>query len=133
MTVALTREFRETVTARVQCDPALAKAMLDEAITLFLNGEPASARLIVRDVVNATIGFETLAEELHKPAKSLHRMLSRSGNPTMNNMSAVFAAVKRALKVPNAQTRAAILEARSMAKKGSARTRSARHRDLVEE
>jgi hypothetical protein len=80
VTVALTREFRETVTARVQRDPALAKAMLDEAITLFLNGEPASARLIVRDVVNATIGFQTLAEELHKPAKSLHRMLSRSGN-----------------------------------------------------
>jgi DNA-binding phage protein len=31
--------------------------------------------------------------------KSLHRMLSQSGNPTMSNISAVFAAVKRALKV----------------------------------
>lgn len=34
----------------------------------------------------------------HKPAKSLHRMLSCSGNPTMSNISAVFAAIKRALK-----------------------------------
>ena len=40
-----------------------------------------------------------MAEEIHKPAKSLHRMLSRSGNPTMSNISAVFAAIKRALKV----------------------------------
>jgi len=35
-----------------------------------------------RDLVSATIGFEALAEEIHKPAKSLHRMLSQSGNPT---------------------------------------------------
>lgn len=40
-----------------------------------------------------------LAEEIHKPAKSLHRMLSQSGNPTMSNISAVFAAIKRVLKV----------------------------------
>jgi glucose-6-phosphate 1-dehydrogenase len=40
-----------------------------------------------------------LADEIHKPAKSLHRMLSKSGNLTMNNVSAIFAAIKRALKV----------------------------------
>jgi DNA-binding phage protein len=72
---------------------------VDEAITLFVNGEPESAKLVLRDLVNATMGFETLADEIHKPAKSLHRMLSTSGNPTMSNISSVFAAVKRALKV----------------------------------
>jgi DNA-binding phage protein len=66
---------------------------------LFVNGEPNSAKLILRDLVNATVGFEALAEEIHKPSKSLHRMLSPSGNPTMSNVSAVFAAIKRALKV----------------------------------
>jgi DNA-binding phage protein len=97
--MALTRDFKETVAARVQNDPAFAQALLDEAIALFVNGEPDSAKLILRDLVNATVGFEALAEEIHKPAKSLHRMLSRSGNPTMSNISAVFAAIKRALKV----------------------------------
>ena len=97
--MALTRDFKETVAARVQNDPAFAQALLDEAITLFVNGEPESAKLILRDLVNATVGFEALAEEIHKPAKSLHRMLSQSGNPTMSNISAVFAAIKRALKV----------------------------------
>ncbi|HEY7805513.1 MAG TPA: transcriptional regulator [Orrella sp.] len=97
--MALTRDFKETVAARVQSDPAFAQALLDEAITLFVNGEPESAKLILRDLVNATLGFEALALEIHKPAKSLHRMLSQSGNPTMSNISAVFSALKRALKV----------------------------------
>ena len=44
----------------------------------------------------ATVGLEALAEEIHKPAKSLHRTLSQSGNPTIGNISAVFAAIKRA-------------------------------------
>lgn len=54
---------------------------------------------ILRDLVNATVGFEALAEEIHKPAKSLHRMRSKSGNPTMSNISAVLSAITRALKV----------------------------------
>ncbi len=47
----------------------------------------------------AALGFEALAEAIHKPAKSLHRMLSQSGNPSMSNLSAVFAAIQRALGV----------------------------------
>lgn len=97
--MALTRDFKETVAARVQNDPAFAQALLDEAINLFVNGEPEPAKLILRDLVNATVGFEALAEEIQKPVKSLHRMLSQSGNPTMSNISAVFAAIKRTLKV----------------------------------
>ncbi|MHB1200365.1 MAG: helix-turn-helix domain-containing transcriptional regulator [Polaromonas sp.] len=97
--MALTRDFRDTVVARVQNDPAFAQALLDEAVTLFFDGEPDTAKLILRDLVNATVGFESLAQDIHKPAKSLHRMLSKSGNPTMSNISAIFAAIKRALKV----------------------------------
>jgi DNA-binding phage protein len=97
--MALIRDFKETVAERVQSDPAFAQALFDEAITLFVNGEPESAKLILRDLVNATVGFEALAKEIHKPVKSLHRMRSQSGNPTMSNISAVFAAIKRALKV----------------------------------
>ncbi len=83
----------------MQSDPAFARALLDEAITLFVNGEPESAKLILRDLGNATVGFEALANGIHKPAKSLDRMLSKSGNPAMTNASAIFAAIKRALNV----------------------------------
>jgi len=97
--MALTRDFKDTVIARVKADPDFAKALLDEAVTLFLNGEAETAKLILRDLVNATIGFEELAVTVAKPSKSVHRMLSASGNPTMSNLAAIFAALKTALKV----------------------------------
>ena len=54
---------------------------------------------ILRDLVNATIGFEQLAEVTEKPSKSLHRMLSPRGNPSMDNLAAIFSAVRHWLKV----------------------------------
>jgi hypothetical protein len=49
--MALTRDFKLTVIARIQNDPAFAQALLDEAVSLFLNGEPDAAKLILRDLV----------------------------------------------------------------------------------
>jgi len=97
--MALTRDFKETVVERVRRDPAFAKALLDEAATLFLNGEADTARLVLRDLVNATVGFEALAVETAKPAKSLHRMLSKNGNPTMDNLAAILGVVRKKLGV----------------------------------
>lgn len=97
--MALTRDFKETVKKRAESDPEFSKALLGEAIDLMLNGDPATAKLILRDLVNATIGFEGLAEAMHKPSKSLHRMLSASGNPTMDNLSAILSTVKKTLRV----------------------------------
>ena len=97
--MALTRDFKQTVVERVERDPAFAQALLDEAATLFLNGETETARLILRDLVNATIGFEQLAEVTDKPSKSLHRMLSSNGNPSMDNLAAIFSAVRERLGV----------------------------------
>lgn len=88
--MGLTRDFKQTVAERVKRDRAFAKALLDEAATLFLNGEPDTARLVLRDLVNATVGFEKLAAETAKPAKSLHRMLSKNGNPSMDNLAAII-------------------------------------------
>ncbi len=94
----LTREFRQTMIARVHGDPAFAKALLHEAATLFLNGEPEMARLVLRDLVNATLGFERLAAATGKPSKSLHRMLSRQGNPSMDNLAAIIGVLRRTLR-----------------------------------
>ena len=97
--MALTRDFKQTVIERVERDPSFAKAMLDEAATLFLNGEPEVARIILRDLVNATGGFEELALLTDKPSKSLHRMLSAHGNPGMDSLAAIFGAVSSRLHV----------------------------------
>ena len=98
-TMALTRDSKKTVVARVERDPAFAKALLYEAATLFLSGEPETARLILRDLVNATLGFEQLAKLTDMPSKSLHRMLSSKGNPSMDNLAAIFGALRKRLKI----------------------------------
>jgi hypothetical protein len=71
--MTLTRDFKEAVVSRVQEDSAFAQALLNEAATLFLNGDAETSKLILRDLVKATIGFESLATDIHKPSKSHHR------------------------------------------------------------
>lgn len=97
--MALTRDFKKTIAERTQRDPEFARALLDEAATLFLSDDPETARLILRDLVNATLGFKRLAELTDKPSKSLHRMLSPAGNPSMDNLAAIFGAVRAQLGV----------------------------------
>jgi putative addiction module killer protein len=97
--MALTRDFKETIVERLRREPEFAKALLDEAATLFLNREPHTARLILRDLVNATVGFERLAAETAKPAKSLHRMLSKKGNPTVDNLAAILRVLRKKPRV----------------------------------
>jgi DNA-binding phage protein len=97
--MALTREYKETIRERVQKDPEFARALLNEALTLFFNGEPETARLILRDLVNSTIGFEKLADRTLKSSKSLQRMLSAKGNPTMDNLTAIFKIIRDNLNV----------------------------------
>ncbi len=91
--MVLTRDFKNTVIARVERDPAFAKELLDEATSLLISGEAETARVILRDLVNATVGFKLLAKLTDVPSKSLHRMLSPRGNPSMDNLAAIFGAV----------------------------------------
>jgi DNA-binding phage protein len=97
--MALTRDSKLTVVERAKRDRSFAKALLDEAVTLFLNGEPDTARLVLRDLVNATVGFEPLADATGKPAKSLHRMLSANGNPSMDNLALILGVLSKRLRV----------------------------------
>lgn len=97
--MATLRNVNYTIQERIQSDLEFVSALLDEAISLFLNGEPETARLVLRDLVNATVGFEELAIEVQKPSKSLHRMLSARGNPTMDNLTKIFSVLQRKLSV----------------------------------
>jgi DNA-binding phage protein len=97
--MALTRNAKITIVERVRRDLDFARALLDEAATLFLNGEPHTARLILRDLVDAVIGFEALAAETGKARRSLQRMLSTKGNPSMDDLAAIFGVVRSKLGV----------------------------------
>src|SRR5947209_19416155 len=85
----LTQDPETTIVERLRRDPDFAKALLDEAATLFLNGEPRTARLMLRDLIEAVVGFETLAANTGKPRSSLQRMLSAAGTPRVDGVAAI--------------------------------------------
>jgi DNA-binding phage protein len=84
--MALTRDFKETILARVERDPKFRKELLREGVECMLGGDIATAKTILRDYINATVGFTELAEATHIPSKSLMRMLGPAGNPRANNL-----------------------------------------------
>ena len=97
--MALTREFKETVAARAQRDPRFREALFTEAINAYLGGETKSGKAILRDLVNATVGFEELASTLNKPSKSLHRMLAPHGNPSTESFFGIVNALQKKARV----------------------------------
>lgn len=97
--MALSRSFTETVKARADRDPVFREALLAEAVDQFLAGELDTGKAVLRDYINATIGFEQLAAEVGSTSKSLMRMLSPAGNPTASNLFAVLSTVQKAAGV----------------------------------
>lgn len=97
--MALTRVFRETVYQRAQRDAGFRKALLTEAMNAFLGGDEATGKAVLRDVINATIGFEQLAAELQKSSKSIHRMLGPTGNPSTANFFAILNVLQKKVGV----------------------------------
>ncbi len=82
----LTRDFKGTVRARVARDTKFRRALFREAIDCLLSGDTNTGRTILRDYINATIGFAELATATRIPSKSLMRMFGPSGNPRANNL-----------------------------------------------
>jgi len=97
--MALTRDYRETVVARIQRERKFARALCAEAINALLDGETAEGLSMLRDLVHAKITFKGLARRTGLGEKSLHRMLSRRGNPTTRNLVAIILAICEELGV----------------------------------
>jgi DNA-binding phage protein len=87
--MALTREYKQTVLARIKRDPKFARALYAEAVNALLEGETDEGFSMLRDLVHAGITFKELARQTGFGEKALHRMLSRRGNPTTRNLFAV--------------------------------------------
>jgi hypothetical protein len=56
--MALTRDFKDTVKARVERDPAFREALLKEGADCLLSGDVQTGKAVFRDYVKATIGLE---------------------------------------------------------------------------
>ena len=93
--MGLTRPFIETVKERAAKDPKFRATMLAEASECFLNGEVDVAKTLLRDYVNATIGFQALGDIVDKKPQSLMRMLSKAGNPRADNLAELISSLQR--------------------------------------
>lgn len=93
--MALTRDFKNTVLARVQADPAFRDALLKEGIDCLLAGDVDTGKAILRDYIKATVGFEQLGAETDSSPKSLIRMFGPSGNPQARNLFTVISHLQR--------------------------------------
>jgi len=95
----LTRSFKDTVKARAERDAEFRAALLTESIEQMLAGDMETGKAVLRDYINATIGFERLARETGTPAKSLMRMFGPKGNPRASNLFAVISRLQKMSRV----------------------------------
>ncbi|MDQ2861868.1 MAG: transcriptional regulator [Pseudomonadota bacterium] len=95
----LTRSFKSLVAARMEREPSFKQALLAQAMTVLMDGDIDTGKSLLRDYINATVGFEALAAATGTPSKSLMRMFGRSGNPTAKNLFAVIARLQQDLGV----------------------------------
>jgi hypothetical protein len=88
--MVLTKEFRAFVKERADHDPAFRTLLLKDGITAFVKGDVEEGRGLIRSYINATIGFQELAECVGINEKSLMRMFGANGNPTAKNLGDVL-------------------------------------------
>lgn len=100
----ITRKFQETIWTRTQGDSRFRAAMLTEAINELLSGDLDAGKAMLRDYVNATITFDSLAKETGKPSKSLQRMLGPRGNPTAESLFAIIKVLQESAHIRFAVT-----------------------------
>ncbi len=82
--------FRETIRSRVERDSAFREALLKEGVECLLVGDVDTGKALLRDYINATIGFDQLGALTDKSPKSLMRMFSPKGNPQARNLFEVL-------------------------------------------
>lgn len=92
---SVTVPFQELVSKRVRREPEFATALLEEALERLVANDVVTAQLLLRDVVNGTIGFRALASATGLMEKSLMRMLSVKGNPQARNLFNIIHALQQ--------------------------------------
>jgi len=91
----LTIEFKEVFKASIDRDPAFGHELLGSAVQCFLDNDLATGRAILRNYVNATIGFQQLAKAIGGQEKSLMRMLAPNGSPLASNLFQMIHALQQ--------------------------------------
>jgi len=127
MNMALTRDFRETVQADAKRDPVFRRGLLSDALESLLSGEVLLGKELLRDYINATVGFPKLAAHTKIHVKTLHQMFGPNGNPTASNLFGIVAYLQLAegVRFEVRSTRAALRTKHQPSSRRRKRTASA--------
>ena len=69
--MVLTRDFKETIQARIKHDPDFREELLKEGVDCLLSGDVDTGKAVLRDYINATVGFDELS--------TITRVITESG------------------------------------------------------
>jgi hypothetical protein len=86
MTMAKIKKFRALVEHHIIRDKKFAEALLREGVDAMFSGDVETGKIILRDYIKATVGFEKLGAATGAPPKSLIRMFGPRGNPQAKNL-----------------------------------------------
>ncbi len=125
--MALTRDFRETVQADARRDPAFRRGLLSDALESLLAGEVTLGKELLRDYINATVGFPKLAAHTRIHVKTLHQMFGPNGNPTASNLFEIVAYLQdtEGVRFEVRSARAGLRRRRRSSSRGTKRAASA--------
>src|SRR5258708_31072778 len=90
----LTRSFRETIKEQL-ANKDFRREFLRESVGNMVAGDLETAKAVLREYINGTIGFIKLGEALSKSPKSLMRMLSPEGNPQARKLFEMIAYLQK--------------------------------------
>lgn len=83
-------DFKDTIQVRAQRDPGFRRFLLQEGVECLLAGDFGTGRAVLRNCINATIGFEELSRASAISSKNLKRMFGPKGNPRASDLFTVI-------------------------------------------
>lgn len=84
------KNTNDYIVAELKESAELRKYHLQDALESMMDGDPETALLMIRNVVNATGGFIGLAKAIDKDPKTVMKMLSTTGNPSAKALFSII-------------------------------------------
>jgi DNA-binding phage protein len=93
--MALPKDLKRTIRARLQSDYAFRFALLSEAVEVLLANDLPTAKSVLHDYIDATIGFQELSAQTGLSPRSLMRMFGKTSNPRADHLFKVLAVLQK--------------------------------------
>jgi hypothetical protein len=95
VTLSTTRDIRETLYARLKTDEEFRAALLAEAVEVFLSEDMETGRSVLHDLIDATVGFPTLAASLGQSEAGLIRLFSPDESPKASDLFSLISHLQK--------------------------------------